>query len=148
MKTNKLLPIIFFTLLITSCAAGNNNIGSNMIMQERYKSMEAERTKFTVNLIPPEGGTAIWEGKVLEMPYSVRVMPKKTYQIEIDTPNGMAYRGSIKVVGKGGSIGRFQGYDIRLSGYIIQMLKHERQVSFYLNSPSGKQILLVTFYAP
>ncbi len=45
-------------------------------------------------------------------------------------------------------VGMHQGFDVRLSGYIREMLKHDKQVSYYLNSPGGKQELLVTFFAP
>jgi len=66
----------------------------------------------------------------------------------MDTKDGTVYKGSVQVVGEGGYIGRTRGYDIRLYDYVIDMLKHDKQVSFYINSPEGKQVLLITFYAP
>jgi hypothetical protein len=148
-KTIKILAVVIFLLsLFMSCAAQNNSIGKETFMEGRYAEMKQEEQSFSVNLIPPENGRALWEGKQLEDPYSVRVRQGKTYQIEIDTQDGTTYKGNIQVIGPGGSVGRYQGYDVRLSGYIMQMLKHDKQVSFYLNSPDGKQVLLVTFFAP
>ena len=148
MRTYIPLLLLLSATLLVSCATGSNTIGSDATINERYAAIEAQQQAFAVNIIPPEGGRALLEGKEIEAPYSARVTPGQTYQIEIDTPEGTAYKGNIKVLGEGGSIGRHQGYDVRLSRYIMEMLKHDRQVSFYLNSNEGKQVLLVTFYAP
>lgn len=148
MRISLSILFLFTAGLLVSCAAGNNTIGSNAINSERYAALEAENQSFAVNILPPDQGGVIWEGKQLDLPFSVRVQQGKTYQMEIDTTDGRAYRGTVQVIGAGGTIGRHQGYDIRLSRYIMEMLKHERQVSFYLNSTSGRQVLLVTFYAP
>ena len=148
MKTSKVMfPLIFLTLFF-SCAAQNNTIDTGNTMQERYAAMRQEEQSFTVNLIPPDSGRAIWEGKQLEDPYSMRVNQGKTYHIEIDTGDGNAYKGTVQVIGNGGTVGMHQGFDVRLPGYIREMLKHDKQVSYYLNSPGGKQELLVTFFAP
>ncbi len=149
MKIIKILVVgIFLLSLCISCAAQNNNVGKETFMQKKYEAMKQKEQSFSVNLIPPDNGRSLWEGKQLEAPYTVRVSQGKTYQIEIDTHDGTAYKGSIQVIGTGGSVGRYQGYDVRLSGYMMQMLKHDKQVSYYIDSSDGKQVLLVTFFAP
>lgn len=149
MKGKKFLLLNgFFVLLLVSCAVQNNAISTDSTLKERYKTLKQEETTFTINLIPPPGGKALIEGQQLDDPYSARVAPGRTYQIQLYTKDGIEYRGTIQVVGEGGAIGRTSGYDIRLYDYVIEMLKHDKQVSFYINSPDGEQVLLVTFYAP
>lgn len=144
----KKLLFLILIILATSCAAGSNNIGDNQIMSERYATLREQRDAFSVNLIPPEGGRSLWEGKALEDPFSEMVVPGKTYNVEIDTQDGTAYKGTIQVINKGGSIGRYGGYEVKFTRYIAEMLRHDKQVAFYINTADGKQILLVTFYAP
>ena len=148
MKTSKALFVLIILSLFLSCAAQNDTIYTGTTMQERYAAMRQEEQSFNVNLIPPDNGRSIWDGQQLADPYSVRVNQGKTYPIEIDTGDGNAYKGTIQVIGDGGTVGMHQGFDVRLPGYIREMLKHEKQVSYYLNSPGGKQELLVTFFAP
>jgi hypothetical protein len=143
-----LLFDVFFMLFLMSCAVQNNSLSSGSSLKERYTTLKQEEATFTVNLIPPSGGKSFIEGQQLEDPYSVRVTPGRIYSIEMDTKDGTVYKGSVQVVGEGGYIGRTRGYDIRLYDYVIDMLKHDKQVSFYINSPEGKQVLLITFYAP
>ncbi|MGC9027960.1 MAG: hypothetical protein ACP5JP_10575 [bacterium] len=149
MKRNKhLMSVTFIILLFASCAVQNNSISNESSLKERYANIKQEERIFTVNIIPPDGGRSLFEGRQLEAPYSVRVAPGNTYQIEMYTKDGTGYRGTIQVLGEGGAVGRYSGYDIRLYDYVIDMLKHDMQVSFYINSPDGRQVLLVTFYAP
>ncbi|MGC8756790.1 MAG: hypothetical protein ACP5QW_09770 [bacterium] len=149
MKRNKhLMSVTFIILLFASCAVQNNSISNESSLKERYANIKQEERIFTVNIIPPDGGRSLFEGRQLEDPYSVRVAPGNTYQIEMYTKDGTGYRGTIQVLGEGGAVGRYSGYDIRLYDYVIDMLKHDKQVSFYINSPDGRQVLLVTFYAP
>ncbi|MCL4558233.1 MAG: hypothetical protein M1491_06335 [Deltaproteobacteria bacterium] len=144
----ELILSVCLALLVVSCAAGNNNIENSETMNERYASIKEQQETFTMNLVPPEGGKSICEGRELERPYSVQVVKGKTYSVEIDLQDGTAYKGTVQVLSKGGAVGRYTGYDVGLSRYILDMLKHDKQVSFYINSSDGKQILLVTFYAP
>lgn len=149
MRHNKLLMfIVSISLFFISCAVQNNSISNESSLKARYANIKQEENIFTVNIIPPEGGRSLFEGKQLEDPYNIRVSPGNTYQIEMETKNGTDYKGTIQVIGEGGAIGRYRGYDVRLYDYVIDMLKHDKQVSFYINSPDGKQVLLVTFYAP
>ncbi|MGB9736640.1 MAG: hypothetical protein ACP5T7_09420 [bacterium] len=149
MKRNKhLMSVTFIILLFASCAVQNNSISNESSLKERYANIKQEERIFTVNIIPPDGGRSLFEGRQLEDPYSVRVAPGNTYQIDMYTKDGTGYRGTIQVLGEGGAVGRYSGYDIRLYDYVIDMLKHDKQVSFYINSPDGRQVLLVTFYAP
>ncbi len=149
-----IIPLVAAGMVVLiSCAVQNADMQGSTIdngnsLQGRYSTLRQENASFGVNLIPPQNGAAFWEGKQLDDPYGVRVEQGKTYQVEIDMQDGTPYKGTVQVVGAGGSVGRFQGYDVRLSGYIIEMLKHDRQVSYYLNSPGGRQVLLVTFFAP
>ncbi len=154
MNVRTAVPVVMAGIaLLVSCAVQNTSLQNSTLMngsslQDRYAALQQEEASFSVHLIPPEQGAAFWGGKQLEDPYSVRVEQGKTYQVEIDTKDGTPYKGTVQVLGAGGSVGRFQGYDIRLSGSIVDMLKHDRQVSFYINSPGSRQILLVTFFAP
>ncbi len=138
---------IGIALLVVSCAAGNNTIGNSEAMNERYASIKKLQETFTINLIPPEGGKSLWESRELERPYSVQVVQGKTYDVEIDLQNGTVYRGTVQVLNKGGAVGRYTGYDVKLSHDILNILKYNKQVSFYITSTHGRQILLVTFYA-
>ncbi len=144
MKINFASICILASLILTSCAV-NSTTGTVVTINQNNQDRFEEQKMFTVNLIPPEGGKSIWEGKELEPPYSKQVLPGKTYNVQVETSHGVIYDGSIKVLADGGSIGKYPGYDVRLLKYIRGIIKQEKHISFYLNSPSGRQVLLVTF---